>query len=75
MDVLDGFRLGEDQEVVVAAQVAVKILEPLAAKGRFIELQRLDHRPHGAIEHQDTLAREIAEFCGGGIRLVRHNVT
>ncbi len=50
------FGLGQDQEVVVALDVAVEILEALAAEGGFVELQALDHRAHGAVEHQDALA-------------------
>ncbi len=66
MDVLDRLRLRQDQEVVVAAQIAVKILVALAAKRRLVIFQRLDHGAHGAVEHQDALAREVEE--GGSLR-------
>jgi hypothetical protein len=33
------------------------VLEALAAKRGFVELQLLDHRAHGAVEHENALAR------------------
>ena len=32
--------------------------EPLAAKVGLAELQRVDHRAHGAVEHQNALRQE-----------------
>ena len=26
---------------------------------------RLDHRAHGAVEHEDALRRSLAQLCGG----------
>ena len=57
MDVADGVGQGEDQQVVVAAHVADPVLEALAAIAGLVQLQLLDHRAHGAVEHEDTLAR------------------
>ncbi len=57
MNVADGVGLGEDQKIVVATQVAMPILEARAAKAGFVELQILDHRAHGAVEHENALAR------------------
>ena len=38
VDVLDRLRLGQDQQIVVAAEVAVKILEALAAEGGLVDI-------------------------------------
>ncbi len=59
VDVLDRLGLGQDQQIVVAADVAVKIRKARAAKRGFVVLQGLDHRAHGAVEHQNA-------FAGGG---------
>ena len=59
VDVLDRLRLGQDQQVVVAADVAVEIRKARAAERGLVILQGLDHRAHGAVEHQDA-------FAGGG---------
>ena len=56
VDVLDRLRLGEDQQVVIAADIAMEIRKALAAKRGLVILQALDHGAHGAVEHQDTLA-------------------
>ncbi len=66
VNILDGLRLGQDQQVVIAAQVAVKVLEAFAAERRFVELQSLNHRAHRAIEHEDAFACERAETVGDG---------
>ena len=70
VDILDRLRLGQDQQVVVAAQVAMEILETLAAKRGLVIFQRLDHGAHGAVEHQDALARQRQQF--GSLRRNRH---
>ena len=70
VDVLDRLRLGQDQKVVVAAQVAMEILETLAAKRGLVIFQRLDHGAHGAVEHQDALARQRKQI--GSFRGNRH---
>ena len=46
-------------EVVVAAQVAAVVLEALAAEIGLAELQGLDLGAHGAVEHEDALARRL----------------
>ncbi len=56
VDVLDRLRLGQDQQVVVAPEVAVKILETFAAERGLVIFEALDHGAHGAVEHQDALA-------------------
>ena len=61
MDVLDRLRLGEDQKVVVALQMACAGAEPLAAKMVLVEAEPLDLRAHGAVEDQNALARRRRE--------------
>ncbi len=58
VDVLDRVRLRQDQEIVVAPEVAMEILKPFAAKRGFVVLQPLNHGAHGAVEHQDALLGE-----------------
>ena len=54
MEAADRVRLGEDEKVVVAAQVARPVGEARAAKLGLAEAQRLDHRPHRAVEDEDA---------------------
>ena len=56
VDVLDRLRLGQDQQVVVAPDVAVEIRKARAAKRGLVIFEALDHGAHGAVEHQDALA-------------------
>jgi hypothetical protein len=56
VDVLDRFRLRQDQQVVVAPEVAVEIRITRAAKRSLVIFEALDHGAHGAVEHQDALA-------------------
>ena len=55
VNVLNNCRLGEVQKVVVALQILFPIFEPLATKGRFIQLPLLDHRTHRSVENQNSL--------------------
>ena len=50
-------RLGQAEEVVVAPQVARMGREPRPPEGGFVERVRLEHRAHGAVEHEDPLAQ------------------
>ena len=43
-----------DEQVVVALEVAVPVGEPLAAVLGLAEGVPLDHRAHGAVEHEDA---------------------
>ena len=56
MDVAHRVRPAEVQQVVVAAHLAVPGVEARAAIALLVELERLDHGAHGAVEHQDALA-------------------
>ncbi len=51
----------EIEEIVVAAHLAVPGVEAGAAIALLVETERLDHRPHGAVEHQDALGGETAQ--------------
>ena len=57
VNVLDRLGLGQHQQVVVAAQVARPVGEALAAELLLGEAVPLDHRAHGAVEHEDSLGR------------------
>ena len=56
---------------MVAPDVAVEVLEALAAERRLVEFEALDHRAHGAVEHQDALRAAAARRFAWG-RRVRH---
>ena len=56
VDVLDRLRLRQDQQIVVAPQVAMEIPVAFAAKRRLVIFEALDHGAHGAVEHQDAFA-------------------
>jgi hypothetical protein len=79
VDVADDPRLGQDQQVVRAAQVVGVVAEAFAAEAGFIEFVVLDHRAHRAVQHEDPLADErgktldateaaVVEVGGGGHR-------
>ena len=57
----DGRRLGQAQQVGVAAQVARMVAEPLAAEIGFGEPVGLEHRAHRPVEHEDPLAQEVRQ--------------
>ena len=57
----DGRRLGQAQQVAVAAQVARMVAEPLAAEVGLGELVGLEHRAHRAVEDEDPLAQEARQ--------------
>src|SRR5262245_66686849 len=50
--------LAENEEIVVAAHLAVPRIEARAAIAFLVEPERLDHGAHGAVEHQDACLRE-----------------
>ena len=61
MDVPHRVRLGQDQQVVVALQVLLPVLEARAAEILFRKGAALDLRPHRAIEHENAIARGVAK--------------
>ena len=64
VDAGNDIRARQHQQVVVALQVLRVRLETFAAVVRLAELVLLDHRAHRAIEDQDALGEESAEFFG-----------
>ncbi len=61
MDGADGIRLRQIEEIVIAAHFAVPGIEARAAKRVLVEAQRLDHRAHGAVEHENAFGGETAQ--------------
>ena len=51
-DVLDDFRLGQGQKIVVALQFRRMIAEALPPEILFAQLEALDHHPPGAVQQQ-----------------------
>ena len=60
MDRPDGGRLGQREQVVVAAQVARMVTEALTPVASLVECARLQHRAHRAVEHEDALGQQAA---------------
>ena len=71
MNVADRARPRQIQEIVVAAHFAVPGIEARAAIAVFIQLERLDHRAHRAIEHENALAHG-GEKSGADAGVVSH---
>src|SRR5712691_10972748 len=59
MNVADLVGLAQVEQIVVAAHLPVPGVEAGAAIAVLVEPERLDHGAHGAVEHQDALAREL----------------
>ncbi len=54
-------RPAEIEKIVVAAHLAVPGVEAGAAVASLVETERLDHRSHGAVEHEDALGGKLAQ--------------
>ena len=75
----DRVGLRQRQEIVVAAQVAGMLAEAVAPVARLIELVRLEHRAHRAVEDEDAFREQTGEpgtpararERRGGVRLGR----
>ena len=61
MDVLDRLGLSQDQEVVVALQMAFASLEAIAAEMALGQTERLDLGAHRPVENQNALTRRLAK--------------
>ena len=59
----DDVGAGQHEHVVVAAQIPGMRLEALAAEIRFRQLVALNHRAHGAVEHEDALGEQLFQPC------------
>ena len=72
VDAADDVRLGQDEQVVVAFDIARPILETLPAVGRFIQLVPLDHRAHRAVQIDNALGEESLQRLHG-VRFTHRN--
>ena len=61
MDVFDRLGLRDAQDVDQVPQIFGMLGELLAAKIGFGELERVDHRAHRAVEHEDSLCEQTVE--------------
>ena len=61
VDVLDRLRLSQDQEVVVALQMAFANLEAIAAEMALGQTERLNLGAHRAVQNQNALTRRLAK--------------
>src|SRR6266478_6440106 len=62
MDGLDELRLRQVEQVVVSLQITRPVLEPLAPESRLVQVVRLDHRAHRAVENKDPLPQQALQF-------------
>ena len=58
MDILDDIGPGERQQIVVAGQVLMPVGKPLTSEVRLGKFERLDHRAHSPVEHENPLAEQ-----------------
>src|SRR5579883_1348792 len=61
MNIAHRVRLRQNQQIIVAAHLAVPGIETRTAIAFLVQLQLLDHGAHGTVEHQDALGREVAK--------------
>ena len=62
MDIQNGLRLREAQQIIVAHQRAFPISKPLAAKVLLGKTEPLDHRPHRPVKDEDAVGEEGLQF-------------
>src|SRR5262249_54974154 len=62
VDVLDGVGPREREQIVATLERARMIFKLRAAKRRLVELQRLDHRAHRAVDDEDAPGEEVFQF-------------
>src|SRR4030065_747803 len=55
----DDYRLGEQQQVVVALEIALPVGEALAAIVLLLQFVALDHGAHGTVQDQDALLEQV----------------
>ena len=67
VDVLDDLGLRDRQQVVVALDEHVEVLEPLRAERLLLELVLLDHRAHGAVVHGDARLEQLRDVGAGRV--------
>ena len=62
VDLFDDLRPGDDQQVIVALEVGRMVSKPRSAEIGFLQLVFLDHRPHGAVDHQHLLVEQWGQL-------------
>src|SRR5690606_22266232 len=73
VDLLDRFRLGEREQIVVALEVAGPVREALAAEVGLAEALALDERAHRAVDDEETVAEVGGERRRGVGAKVGHD--
>ncbi|GBL43761.1 methionine synthase [Verrucomicrobiota bacterium] len=68
VDIADDRRLGDDEQVVIALELARVVGEARTPVVGFLQLQLLDHGAHRAVEENDTLAEEGLEALPGRVQ-------
>ena len=68
VDVADDGRLRDDEQVVVALELAGVVLETVAAVVLLLQLELLDHGAHRAVEVDDALAQEGLKALAGRVQ-------
>ena len=58
---------GQAEQLVVAFDVLVEVLEALAPVLRLAELEALDHGAHGAVKNGNALAQKAGQGLGAGV--------
>ncbi len=68
VDLLDRLGLGQRQDVDEVLEILGVAGEQLPAEVRFRQLERMDHRAHGAVEHQNPLGQQLGyQFFRAGL--------
>jgi hypothetical protein len=65
VDLADGVGPRQVEQIVVTAHLPVPGVETRTAIAVLVELHRLDHGAHGAVENEDALGREFTKQSSG----------
>ena len=63
MNISDYLRTCEIEEVIVALEVPLPILETFATEILFSQLAFLNHRSHGSVNENDAFPEKLAQCC------------
>ena len=61
MDLGDGVRLRQVQQVVIALEVPVPVGKARAAEVGLVQAELLDHGPHRTVENEDAFRRGLLQ--------------
>ena len=67
MDVADDVRARQAQQLVVAFDVFVKVIEPCTTVLGFPQLEALDHGAHGTVKHHDAVLQNVGQRLAAGV--------